>query len=199
MRGDFNNASTQNASFDLSPGTVQFHGTGVQDMEVAGADLGLDPNGWIDNFALGTLRLELDVRVSLTDVFDNRLDGNDNEALYVDVLDMANGAWIDLNGRNLYYRNGGGLKQLFYGDFDLSGDVGRSDFLVLQATLGTGAGAGWINGDTDGDGDVDAQDYLKWKENIGLSSGPMVIPEPATLVLMASGAGLALLRRRRKK
>jgi len=194
LRGDFRNASTRRGDFDLA-GTVQFHGAGTQELEAAGADLGTDLDGWIENFVIGELRLEPGVRVSLADAFDNRLDGDGNEAVYVDDLDLASGAWIDLDGRNLYYRNGGDPKQLFYADFDLSGDVGRSDFRVLEAHFGTHAGAGWIEGDADGDGAVNFLDYLIWKAKVGLSSGGEKTPEPATLILFAPA--LAVLLRRR--
>ena len=194
LRGDFHNASTRAADFNLT-GTVQFHGAGTQDLEAAGADLGTDPNGWIENFALGRLRLEPDVRLRLTDAFDNRLDGEDDEAVYVDQLDLASGAWIDLDGRRLYYRNGGAAKQLLHADFDLSGDVGRSDRLILEATFGTASGAGWIDGDTNGDGAVDFLDYLTWKANVGLSSATGDLPEPAGLLLFAPALGMLLRRR----
>jgi len=196
LMGNFENRSTRKGDFDLSQGTVQFHGEGTQDFEAAGRDVGTDPSGWVENFAIGRLMIEPDSLVRLADLCDNQLDGNDNEAVYVDELLIETGGWIDPNGLSLYYRNGGDPKRLFYGDFDFSGDVGRSDFAILEAGFGTAAGAGWADGDTDGDGDVDFRDYLTWKANVGLSSG--AAPEPATLALLALPAGAVLLRRRRR-
>jgi hypothetical protein len=75
-------------------------------LEVAGLDRGAVLEGFSQNFSLGTLTLGGTAigRVRLVDAFDNRLDGIINEALYVQTLNLDNGAYLDLNGYNLYYQ-----------------------------------------------------------------------------------------------
>jgi len=197
VRANFGNASTQRTLFDLAPGTVQFHGWGVQGLEAAGEDLGPVHAGWSDNFAMGTLIVELGADLELLDVYDNILDGDDNEAVYADTLILASGVWVERNGRNLYYRNGGAVKVLLEGDFDLSGTIDEEDLDILKANFGQ-SGKGWIEGDTDGDKVIDHFDYLVWKDRTGWAS-PGEAPEPTTVVLLGLGGAWALLRRRRRK
>jgi len=61
------------------------------------------------------------------------------------------------------------------GDVDLSGDVGRADFVSLRSSFGTGSSARWEHGDSDGDGDVDAFDYVALKRNCGRA---LAAPQP---------------------
>jgi hypothetical protein len=44
--------------------------------------------------------------VQSVDLIDNQPDWDGREALYVDNLTLAAGAYLDLNGLDLYYRNG---------------------------------------------------------------------------------------------
>ncbi len=48
---------------------------------------------------------------------------------------------VDLNGLDLYYRNGGDPKQLYCGD---CGSVGDGDFSVLPGPWGAGSGGGTV-------------------------------------------------------
>jgi hypothetical protein len=85
-----------------------------------------------------------------------------------------------------------------FGDTDLNGTVGREDFVALRANMGQpGALA---DGDVTQDGEVDYLDYVLIKRNAGQSfSGQAeVVPEPATLALLAIGGAAALLRRKRR-
>jgi len=169
-------------------------------LEVAGRDLGLDPAGWYDNFAVGSLVVDDGAILRLVDEFDNDPSGHGPEALYVDELIVEEGARIDLGGLHLYYLNGGPPKRLICGDCDLDGDADRSDFLVFREKFGMEAPAGWTDGDSDGDGDVDVLDYLAIKRSFGLiarGEAPEA-PEPGALWLLAAGAGTLLARRRRR-
>lgn len=74
--------------------------------EVAGRDMGPVPEGFMSNFALGSLVLggEDIGMVQLVDDYDNRLDGENNEALYVEELILGYGSYLDLNRYNIYCR-----------------------------------------------------------------------------------------------
>jgi hypothetical protein len=92
-------------------------------LEVAGADLGPDPIGYVDNFALKELRIEQSGAggLRLEEVVNNT---PGSEALYVQELVLGPSAILDLNGKTLYYGfaridasatvrlNGGSFQQL---------------------------------------------------------------------------------------
>ena len=208
LRGDFLNASTRKADFDLSAGTVQLHGQGEQLFEAAGADKGASVAAWVENFAIGTLLLEPGSVLHLADLFDNQLDGAGNEAVYVDELEIKPGSAIVMDGIALYYLRGGdpatdGVpKRLFLGDYNLDGIVDVYDYLTYKLWAGTEAGAGWFSGDSDGDGDVDCWDFATLEANFNsvtqvIPAPGGAIPEPLTLLLLAAGAPLLARRRRR--
>jgi len=82
----------------------------VATCEAAGEDRGPDPNGFLDNHAIGTLCIggEEDVgRVLLVDDFENAAGDALPEAVYVEHLVVQPGCTLDLNGLNLYYLTGG--------------------------------------------------------------------------------------------
>jgi len=104
----FLNHSTDNAALaDLEYLRLVFEGGDDHEsfIEVAGADLGLLPEGFHENFALAALVVgteECRAIVRLIDDFDN---GNRTspEALYVHDLVVGPGSVLDLNGLKLYY------------------------------------------------------------------------------------------------
>jgi len=79
-----------------------------------------------------------------------------------------------------------------FGDADLDGDVDLNDFVLLKINFGAG-GAGWAQGDFNGDKDVDLDDFVLMKNNFGSAA----VPEPAVAALLACGASVFRLGRRR--
>ena len=201
VQGDLENHATDPGRFDLSGATVAFGGAasgGPARLEVAGADLGLDPAGWEGNFAIGSLVVEPGAALQLVNEVQNDPNGG-AEALYVGELTIGPQGRIDLCGAHLYYRNGGVAKKLLRGDSNLDGLVDRLDYLVLQESFGTRSSAGWADGDSDADGDVDALDYLAIKQGFDLACGGSQgeAPEPSVLCLLVLGAGVLLRPGRR--
>ncbi len=131
-------------------------------VEAAGRDLGLDPAGWVENFAIGSLVLGAGTgregRLTLANAVDNTPGWDANEALYVDILQLNAGASIDLGGMSLYYRNGGDPKKLFFGDTTLDGAVDLDDLTLLGTFYGQVGGMTWAQGDFNGDLVVDLDD-----------------------------------------
>ena len=181
--------------------TVIFEGGAgqVDPVEVAGQDLGAAPAGWTANFALGTLQLGgADAgRIRLIDDYQNQPDWVQAEALYVEGLVLNAGAAIDLNGLNLYYRNGGDPKQLFRGDATLDGQVNYLDVGIVATNYGSAA-LTWAGGDFTGDQIVNYLDVGILATNYGNGGGSGgQVPEPAAIVLLVPMALTLLARRRR--
>ena len=83
------------------------------------------------------------------------------------------------------------------GDFDGDGDVDGVDFGIWQSEYPITSGPPYAS-DADGDGDVDGVDFGIWQANYPTNlGGGTVVPEPATLGVLAMGSGLALLKRRK--
>ena len=174
--------------------------------EVAGQDMGVSLVGFDLNFALHALQVGSGgVRgvLQLVDDFDNQPGWVGDEALYVENLIIEGvGSSIDLNGLNLYYLNGGELKQLFHADSNLDGRVDVTDLTALAASWSflSPGDKEWSQGDTNGDMLIDIVDLTalaaNWgAETIVIPGGP--VPEPTALALLVVG-GLVLIRRRRK-
>lgn len=79
----------------------------IGSFEVSGEDMGAVISGFESNFAIGTLQIGGEKTVGqlkLVDLFDNQLNWEGNEALYVKKLILGEGSSLDLNGLNLYYQ-----------------------------------------------------------------------------------------------
>ena len=85
-------------------------------------------------------------------------------------------------------------KPIFSADFDEDGDVDMTDLAIWE-------GAFNLNqlGDANGDNRTDIDDWTIWRDQLGAAPAPpenVAVPEPTSLVLVASAlAALALLRR----
>jgi autotransporter-associated beta strand protein len=103
----------------------------------------------------------------------------------------------------------GGLQTVvgyvYYGDNDLSGSVDLTDFTYLASNFNKVGGSTWLQGDYNYDGNVDLTDFTFLASNFNKSlplsaSTPGAVgssvPEPTALVEL--GAGIALLKRRRR-
>ncbi len=98
--------------------------------------------------------------------------------------------------------------KIVYADFDHDGKVDMSDYILWRNTKGGSVTPG-SGADADGNGFVDDADFAIWRANFGnvrgtqsgSGSGSLVaggVPEPATALLMATGAiVMGSVRRRR--
>jgi hypothetical protein len=89
------------------------------------------------------------------------------------------------------------------GDATCDGVIDGADLALWQQSydpLGSSASTNrWIIGDWNGDGAVDGADLALWQQNYDpLGTGLSEVPEPATLALIAMGAGLLSVVRRRR-
>ncbi len=78
----------------------------VQAFEVAGRDLGCDPAGWVNNFAMGTLTVASGAEIHFVDYRDNDGAGQTlySEALYLNRLVLDTGAHLVLENCRVYVR-----------------------------------------------------------------------------------------------
>jgi hypothetical protein len=92
------------------------------------------------------------------------------------------------------------VKYTYVGDANLDGQVDALDYERIDLAIGNSGVFGTAQGDLNYDGTVDALDYEQVDLNIGNGVGSplagVFIPEPASLSLVALGAGLLGRRRR---
>ncbi len=86
--------------------------------------------------------------------------------------------------------------ELLLGDSNRDGVVSAGDYAAVQSNFGN-TGEPGILGDANADGVVSAGDYASVQANFGNTAGAEIVPEPATISLLAVGA-LAMRIRRRK-
>lgn len=83
------------------------------------------------------------------------------------------------------------------GDANLDDYVGYLDYTAWSAGYEPGAGGKfWDDGDFTGDRTTDGLDYVAWSNNFEQGTPPTAVPEPASILLLLTGA-CALRRRRR--
>jgi hypothetical protein len=82
------------------------------------------------------------------------------------------------------------------GDINGDGKTDLVDFNILKTNFGLMGGREL--GDLDGDAFITLADFSILKDDFG-NMGPVVVPEPATIVLIVSGLGLGLVLLRRRR
>ena len=94
------------------------------------------------------------------------------------------------------------MPTLGFGDADLNGEFNSSDMVQVFAAgkYETGESAGWSNGDWNGDGLFDSSDMVTAFADGGYEKGPrtgaVVVPEPGTALLLATGLWITVTVRR---
>ena len=125
--------------------------------------------------------------------------GNTNAtAEYVDIFEDDK---LDMTFKTLYE---GTAATHNPGDVDDDNFVGGADLTTVLTNWGN-SGVTWTDGDVDpyndgittGDDFIGGGDYTAVLTAWGTSYGPEAVPEPATLLVLLAGAGLAVARRRR--
>ena len=175
LAGNFDNQCTSPMTFHWETGPLTMNGAAPQTFEAAGEDFGpLDSAGFIDNFALGTLRIDPGCTVDVQNTFDN-IPPAGCEALYVDALSLGAGATYRLNGCNVYYNtlvkepgatvillNGAALMSTEAGDLDGDGEVANDlddAILLVDLLLGGSCSPPCLAlADVNGDGAIDGLD-----------------------------------------
>ena len=131
----------------------------------------------------------------------------------IDLLSAENGAskprsWFDVNSdgsvdaddRRFWITD---LKETFFGDTDLDGQVSAADLNTLALNWRVTDAISWAQGDFNGDGNVNASDLndlaLNWRS--GMATAASAVPEPssAVLLLLLLGGALMLNRHRRRE
>lgn len=101
LAGDFDNQSTAPTMFAWE-GVLRLTGDGTEQLfETASEDLGPVEEGFVENFAIGTLRVESGARVRFDDDFGARGAGDD-PAFYVGILSFGTGSMIENNADGVY-------------------------------------------------------------------------------------------------
>jgi hypothetical protein len=108
--------------------------------------------------------------------------GSDGRARFFnDAGQILFGATLDNGQKGLFVSD---LAGYYMADFDRDGDVDGDDLADWQSAHGINDSA-----DADGDGDSDGRDFLIWQRQFGSGVGAaeaVVVPEPATAILLAS-------------
>jgi glucose/arabinose dehydrogenase len=84
------------------------------------------------------------------------------------------------------------------GDYDNDNDVDQADYEVWRAAYDSTSTGELSPADGNANRTVDAADYIVWRKNLGPPAGTSLhVPEPASLILLAPLAGIAIPFRRR--
>ncbi len=179
LRGNFLNGSTNRMDYNTRYGTIYVGGTtpltgvGVttNTFEVASTNRGVSFLGFDRNFAVGTLNITN--HIEFVNNINNGGGLGTNEALYVDVLHLFNGATLKLSQLTIYV----GIEFIYE---DSNGTK------VLKGAAGETINA--ANKDSYG------------LMNVYLTNGGQIVfvPEPSSAALLLAGVGFAWNFRRRR-
>jgi uncharacterized protein YjbI with pentapeptide repeats len=118
------------------------------------------------------------------------------------MLDLNNDKVVNALDQQIWVKN---LQNTYFGDANLDGEFNSADLVeVLSAGKyeqrypgGADVAAGWAEGDWNADGVFESGDLIRAFQDGGYELGPapevVVVPEPATLLLLV--AGLLLVRK----
>ncbi len=137
--------------------------------------------------------------------YDGVLDVADLDRLTVEILagtsdpqfDVNRDGSIDGEDRLFWISD---LKETFFGDTDLDGQVSAVDLNSLALNWLASDATSWAQGDFNGDGNVNASDLndlgLNWQS--GTIQAASAIPEPSSAVVLLLGSALLLRSHRRR-
>jgi hypothetical protein len=119
-------------------------------------------------------------------------------------FDLDGSGTVDLNDRDEWLTSAGmdniGVP-FVVGDADLDGEVDAGDLNSLGRNWQSADNPLWQQGNFNGDTIVDAQDLnaiaRNWQHGVSSAASSAAVPEPSSLILLATGIGLlAILSRR---
>jgi predicted outer membrane repeat protein len=104
VEGDFINHSTAPQSFNWSTGGLGLVGPGPHTFEVTGDNRGASNDGFVDNFAMGSVDIDPQAVVTFVDELDNDQQGQDvQEALYVHNLVFGQNSVVTIKDCSVFY------------------------------------------------------------------------------------------------
>jgi hypothetical protein len=109
-------------------------------------------------------------------------------------FDLNDDGIVDQDDRSVWVSD---LKQTFFGDADLDGQVNAADLNNLALSWQASDATSWAQGDFDGDGNVNATDLnslaLNWRKGTAEAAA---VPEPSATTLLLIVGILTITRRR---